>query len=99
MKNSVISITLAAALVILLAPTWVVGDQTETGNGCPSGAHYNLNLIGMAKAKHVDPDSITSQGHRIFVQLGNKDNTATTNKKPMPNHRRKETLFRNASSS
>ena len=76
MKNSIISITLAAALVVLLAPTWVVGDQTETGNGCPSGAHYNLNLIGMGKLKNVDPDSITSQGHRIFVQLGNKDNTA-----------------------
>jgi hypothetical protein len=78
MKNSMTSITLAAALVVLLAPTWVVGDQTETGNGCPSGAHYNLNLIGMDKLKNVDPDSITSQGHRIFVQLGNKDNTATT---------------------
>jgi IPT/TIG domain len=78
MKNSMTSITLAAALVVLLAPTWVVGDQTETGNGCPSGAHYNLNLIGMDKAKNIDPDSITSQGHRIFVQLGNKDNAATT---------------------
>jgi hypothetical protein len=39
------------------------------GNALPSGAHYNLNLIGMAKAKNVDPDSITSEGHRIFVAL------------------------------
>ena len=32
----------------------------------------------MDKAKNVDPDSITSQGHRIFVPLGSKDNKATT---------------------
>lgn len=58
--------------------TLVVAGQTETGNGCPSGAHYNLNLIGMKHAKNVDPTTVTSDGHRIFVQLGSKDDTATT---------------------
>ncbi len=69
---------LAAPLVIMLMPALAAAGQTETGNGCPSGAHYNLNIIGMSHAKNVDPDSITSDGHRIFVQLGSKDNTATT---------------------
>lgn len=55
-----------------------VAGQTETGNGCPSGAHYNLNLIGMANAKNVDPTTVASDGHRIFVELGSKDDTATT---------------------
>ncbi len=69
---------LAAPLVIMLMPALAAADQTETGNGCPSGAHYNLNIIGMSHAKNVDPNSVTSDGHRIFVQLGSKDNTATT---------------------
>jgi hypothetical protein len=38
-----------------------------TGNGGPSGAHYNLNLIGVSKAKSA---SLTgNDGHRIFVPL------------------------------
>ena len=36
-----------------------------TGNGAPSGAHYNLNVIGVPKGKTAD---ITS-GNRIFVPL------------------------------
>ncbi|UCD53077.1 MAG: IPT/TIG domain-containing protein, partial [Phycisphaerales bacterium] len=55
-----------------------LAEQAKTGNGCPSGAHYNLNIIGKDKTKNIDPDSITSQGRRIFVQLGKKDNAATT---------------------
>jgi len=78
MSNSVFGRALATALVIILVPVLVDAGQTETGNGCPSGAHYNLNLIGMANAKNVDPTSVTSDGHRIFVQLGTKDNAATT---------------------
>jgi hypothetical protein len=62
----------------MLMPAPAAAGQTETGNGCPSGAHYNLNIIGMAHAKNVDPNSVTSNGHRIFVQLGSKNNTATT---------------------
>ncbi len=78
MNNRVICRVLVAGLVVVLAAASTLADQATTGNGGPSGAHYNLNLIGMAKAKNVDPNSITSDGHRIFVQLGSKDNTATT---------------------
>lgn len=38
-----------------------------TGNGAPSGAHYNLNIIGVDKAKK--PTMTGSQGHTIFVPL------------------------------
>jgi len=38
-----------------------------TGNGAPSGAHYNLNIIGVPKNKTADMTG--SSGHRIFVKL------------------------------
>jgi hypothetical protein len=41
--------------------------QSETGNGGPSGAHYNLNIIGVPKNKTADMTG--SSGHRIFVPL------------------------------
>ncbi|KKS60718.1 MAG: hypothetical protein UV26_C0002G0044 [candidate division WWE3 bacterium GW2011_GWF2_42_42] len=41
-----------------------------TGNGAPSGAHYNLNIIGVSKDKAALMDS--SSGHRIFVPLSGK---------------------------
>lgn len=37
----------------------------KTGNGAPSGSHYNLNIIGVPKSKTAE---ITS-GNRIFVPL------------------------------
>lgn len=49
---------------------------TETGNGAPSGAHYNLNIIGVKNKK--DAAMTDGQGHRIFVLLGSeglKENT------------------------
>ena len=41
-----------------------------TGNGAPSGSHYNLNIIGVPKTKTADMTG--SSGHRIFVSLGAK---------------------------
>ena len=38
-----------------------------TGNGGPSGAHYNLNIIGVSKNKSASMDG--NNGHRIFVKL------------------------------
>jgi hypothetical protein len=78
MKRKVFVGVLAAVMVVGLVPTAACAATAVTGNGGPSGAHYNLNLIGMAKPKNVDSDSLTSDGHRIFVGLGSKDNTATT---------------------
>jgi hypothetical protein len=40
----------------------------ETGNGAPSGAHYNLNIIGVKNKK--DATMTDGEGHRIFVLLG-----------------------------
>lgn len=40
------------------------------GNGAPSGAHYNLNIIGVPKNKTADMTG--NNGHRIFVPLAGK---------------------------
>lgn len=47
-----------------------------TGNGAPSGAHYNLNIIGVPKAK--SPDFNGGSGRRIFVALGKTGEAANT---------------------
>jgi hypothetical protein len=39
----------------------------ETGNGGPSGPHYNLNIIGIPKGKTADMTN--NDGRRIFVKL------------------------------
>ncbi len=39
----------------------------KTGNGAPSGAHYNLNIIGVPGDKSADMTG--DNGHRIFVPL------------------------------
>jgi hypothetical protein len=49
-----------------------------TGNGAPSGAHYSLNIIGVAKTKN--PDMGGAGGNVIFVTLGSKDGAAVTTK-------------------
>jgi hypothetical protein len=38
-----------------------------TGNGAPSGAHYNLNIVGVPSGKTADMTG--SNGHVIFVPL------------------------------
>ena len=38
-----------------------------TGNGAPSGTHYNLNIIGVPHDKTADMNN--NNGGRIFVQL------------------------------
>lgn len=43
------------------------GKNGTTGNGGPSGAHYNLNIIGVPKNKTADMDG--NNGHRIFMPL------------------------------
>ena len=60
----VFSLTLTLGLGIALA-----------GNGAPSGAHYNLNIIGVEKGKK--PDMADSNRHTIFVALG-KDASVKT---------------------
>ncbi len=43
------------------------GGTTETGNGAPSGSHYQLNIIGVPHGKSADLTG--SSGRRIFVPL------------------------------
>src|SRR2546422_2035375 len=68
----------AASLLILMAATFSVAPQHEVraGNGAPSGPHYNLNIIGVAKDKSADMTG--DNGHRIFVDLGRKDGAPVT---------------------
>ena len=46
------------------------GAFAGSGNGAPSGSHYNLNIIGVPKNKTAD--MVGNQGHRIFVKLEGK---------------------------
>jgi hypothetical protein len=50
-----------------LRPGSAVASVSSTGNGGPSGAHYNLNIIGVAKDKSVNFSG--GNGGRIFVDL------------------------------
>lgn len=59
------------AVTMMLGCGGTAGDDAAssadpvTGNGAPSGAHYNLNLIGVSNPK----TSTTSGGNVIFVAL------------------------------
>jgi hypothetical protein len=46
-----------------------------TGNGAPSGEHYNLNIIAVSHPKSGD---LTGNGNVIFVNLGTKTTAVTT---------------------
>jgi hypothetical protein len=48
-------------------------EATVTGNGAPSGQHYNLNIIGVPdKGKNFENYSGNDNGRRIFVSLWGK---------------------------
>ena len=63
-----------AGLAILLALALIVGFMPQisgaTGNGAPSGSHYNLNIIGVPKGKTADMSN--TSGHSLFVKLDGK---------------------------
>ena len=48
-------------------PDAALASVASTGNGAPSGAHYNLNIIGVPQDK--SPDFSGGNGGRIFVDL------------------------------
>ena len=66
------TIFLAVLLVIVLAAAMPVAAD----NGAPSGAHYNLNVIGVPKDKSADMTG--SNGHVMFVDLGKTGAAANT---------------------
>lgn len=55
-------------MVFVLTLTLGFGIALATGNGAPSGPHYNLNIIGVEKGKTADMTN--SNRHTIFVALG-----------------------------
>ncbi len=72
MQSSRLTLLVAFLLSFLVADVSFGqnGDGGLTGNGAPSGPHYNLNIIGMSKEKNGDMTG--NSGHRIFVQLGTR---------------------------
>ncbi len=78
-------------LLLVLAGTAVVvgaailsipgfAQKTITGNGAPSGAHYDLNIIGVTNAKA--PPLTGSDRHTIFVPLVSDQGTLDTDLAP-----------------
>ena len=69
------TLTFLPVLTLLAAPGYA-----QTGNGAPSGSHYNLNIIGMAAEDTEDCKSAEMTGshrHTIFVDLEFSDPTPT----------------------
>ena len=71
-KQLTTAITLALAGYVAVAPTGFAG----TGNGAPSGPHYNLNIIGVPHDKSANMDQ--GSGNVIFVDLGTKSGSPVT---------------------
>lgn len=70
--RTIVAIAAVAIAVVVMLSALPGFGSAATGNGAPSGAHYNLNIIGVSKEKSgVD---MTSDGHRIFVPLQGKSN-------------------------
>jgi hypothetical protein len=65
--TSITGVALAAGIFSVSA----LAGNNGNGNGAPSGAHFNLNIIGVEKGKTADMDN--SNGHVIFVSLGKND--------------------------
>ncbi len=68
----ILGLVVVVALAMVIPAT--LQAQAGTGNGAPSGPHFNLNIIGVPKGKTAN---ITS-GNRIFVMLGSNNQTAST---------------------
>lgn len=70
LNRTVIAAVLVALTVVACesstGPTFAV-PVFGFGNGAPSGAHYNLNIIGVSRDKTADLTD--NSGHRIFVPL------------------------------
>jgi hypothetical protein len=62
--KKILAIVLAVAMVASIAGI-AFAQVAETGNGAPSGAHYNLNIIGVPNEKNDNFDG--GNGARIFV--------------------------------
>jgi len=81
-KNEIVRMSAIAVAAGLLAMVFTIPASLQqsyaTGNGAPSGAHYNLNIIGVKNPKTANMDG--SNGHVIFVALGSNDEVAAKTK-------------------
>jgi len=66
MNHKIVLTAIAMFAVSMIFAGAAIPTQA-TGNGAPSGSHYNLNLIGKDKTDILPNDS--NNGHRIFVNL------------------------------
>ena len=66
----------AAVAAALTATTAAAAQKAATGNGAPSGSHFNLNIIGVAHGKN--PNMAKGGGAVIFVGLGTSSDAVTT---------------------
>jgi hypothetical protein len=68
-RIAIVSFVITTAATGCVATGDEAADPTAVifGNGAPSGAHFNLNLIGVAKEK--SPELSGGDGRRIFVPL------------------------------
>ena len=66
-KEKTVKRTIVILVALLLVLAAAMPAAAQTGNGTPSGAHYNLNIIGVPKNKSADMTN--DNGHRIFVSL------------------------------
>lgn len=63
-------IAFAIATFFILFVFLISEAEARGGNGAPSGAHFNLNIIGVPKTKSADMTG--NNGHRIFMPLEGK---------------------------
>src|SRR5438876_3928421 len=72
-------LTSLTVATLLLTRTFIGPTYAGGGNGAPSGAHYNLNIIGVEKGKTSPMTG--SDRHTIFVALGRntEDGGVTSN--------------------
>jgi hypothetical protein len=64
-------------VLVFLLISLTLPSYSQTANGAPNGAHYNLNIIGVENPKN---STLTgSDRHTIFVALGNKNGAVTSN--------------------
>src|SRR3989449_1536486 len=69
----------AAAAAALTTTTVAAAQKAMTGNGAPSGSHYNLNIIRVSHDKNPNMNG-NGSGNVIFVDLGTRTGDAVTTK-------------------
>ena len=67
-SHLVFSLVVASSVALAIGIVAAVAGNPQTGNGAPSGPHYNLNLIGFADGQTAKGPT-GSGGNVIFVPL------------------------------